>query len=146
MNAEEAIMSEQENLQLVRQGYAAFQRGDIEGVLQTFADDIEWTIPGPADIPLNGRRQGRGEVAEFFKLLAETEEAQVFEPQRFVAGEELVIVLGHYRWLIKANGRIAEADWVHVFTCRDGKVAKFQEYSDTAAFAAAYRAAPVAAV
>jgi ketosteroid isomerase-like protein len=40
-------MSEQQNLRLVQQFYAAFERGDIAGVLNAFADDGALFIPGP---------------------------------------------------------------------------------------------------
>ena len=33
-------MSAQENVELVKQGYAAFGTGDIEALLSLFADDI----------------------------------------------------------------------------------------------------------
>ncbi len=40
---------------------------------------------------------------------------------------------------VKATGRSYETDWVHVFTLREGAVAEFREYADTAAVAEAFR-------
>jgi ketosteroid isomerase-like protein len=34
-------MSEQQNLQLVQEFYSAFKQGNIAGVLNTFADDVD---------------------------------------------------------------------------------------------------------
>jgi hypothetical protein len=39
-------MSGQENVQIVKGGYAAFARGDIQGLLALFAEDIKWITPG----------------------------------------------------------------------------------------------------
>jgi ketosteroid isomerase-like protein len=50
-----------------------------------------------------------------------------------------LVALGHYAWHIKSTDREWESDSAHVFTVRDGRVTGFQEYTDTAALADAYR-------
>jgi ketosteroid isomerase-like protein len=140
--AKEQSMSEQDNLQIVREAYAAFKRGDIPDVLNKLADDVVWLLPGPADIiPVSGERRGRKQVGQFFSTLDENQEARQFEPQEFVAQGEKVVVLGQYRWLVRKTGREFASHWAHVFTVRDGKIVGFQEYYDTAASVGAYRAA-----
>ena len=47
-------MSEQQNIQTVQSAYAAFKRGDIQGVLNTLTDEIEWHTPGEGLIPQAG--------------------------------------------------------------------------------------------
>ena len=48
-------MAEQENVRIVQEAYASFQRGDIQAVLNSLTDDVEWTTPGPPDIiPMAG--------------------------------------------------------------------------------------------
>ncbi|HJV53321.1 MAG TPA: nuclear transport factor 2 family protein [Noviherbaspirillum sp.] len=132
-------MSEQDNVQLVKQGYDAFQRGDIQRLLQLFADDIEWTLDKVEQIPFSGKRRGKEQVAEFFKLLDENMHALQFEPQQFIAQGDKVVVLGHYVWSVKSTDRRIDSDWAHVFTVQNGKVAGMREYTDTAASAAAFR-------
>jgi uncharacterized protein len=53
--------------------------------------------------------------------------------------DDKVFVLGHYTWTIRKNGRTADSDFIHIFTVRNGKVVAFLEFTDTAAFAEAYR-------
>jgi len=132
-------MSDQQNLRIVQDGYRAFQRGDIPAFLGLLSEDVEWDIPGAKDVPYAGLRHGRDQVAQFLKILGETDEIQHFEPQQFFADGELVVVLGHYRARVKATGRIAENDWVHVFRVRNGQLSNFREFYDTAALAEAYR-------
>ena len=135
-------MSEQDNLQIVKDAYAAFKRGDIPAILNTLSDDVVWFLPGQISlVPVAGERRGREEVGQFFAALDENQEVKEFEPQEFIAQGEKVVVLGQYRWRVKSTGREFSSDWVHVFTVRDGKVAGFKEYYDTDACADAYRAA-----
>lgn len=135
-------MSEQDNTQIVKDAYASFKRGDIESILTALTEDVTWTLPGPTDIiPFAGERRGRDEVGQFFSALAENQEPLEFEPQQFVAQGDKVVALGQYRWRIKSTGRETASDWAHVFTVRDGKIAGFQEYYDTADCVNAYRAA-----
>ena len=135
-------MSEQQNLQVIRDAYAAFSRGDIESVLNVLTDDVVWELPGPAQIPYAGVYNGKPEVAQFFSRLAGSEDVQTFEPQQFFANGDMVVVLGRYAARVKANGKTAEADWVHAFTVRAGKIARWHEYLDTATYAKAYEQTP----
>jgi ketosteroid isomerase-like protein len=134
-------MSEQDNVQLVRQGYEAFGRGDLDGLLGLFDDQIQWTTPGLPDNPVAGQRRGVAAVREFFQTLDETMEMQLFEPREFIAQGDRVVVLGVDRSRLKATGTLHEYEWVHVFRVRNGKVVSFHEYGDTAPVAIAMRSA-----
>ncbi|MBZ5627019.1 MAG: hypothetical protein LAQ69_51340 [Acidobacteriia bacterium] len=43
---------------------------------------------------------------------------------------------------MKATNRTYEADWIHASTVRGGKIARFREYTNTQAIAAAYGRRP----
>jgi uncharacterized protein len=131
-------MSEQQNLQTVKDAYAAFGRRDIPTVLKALTDDVEWTIPGEGVLPLGGVYHGRDGAARFFQKLAETAELTSFEPRDFVAQGDRVVALGQSKGRVKSTSRTFELQWAMAFTIRDGKVSKFREYTDTAALAAAF--------
>jgi ketosteroid isomerase-like protein len=138
-------MSEQDNVRLIKEQYAAFQRGDLQSVLDTMTDDIEWITPGPqAFLPLAGNRRGREEVTQFFSILSDTNEYSLFEPLEFIAQGDRVVVLVKAQGTVKATGYSIEAEMVHLFTVRDGKVERFREFYDTAAILDAYRPAAAA--
>jgi len=139
-------MSEQDNVKVVKQAYEAFKRGDIQGVLNTMSEDVDWFSPGPSDVvPTAGRRHGREQVAKFFSTLESTEEIQQFEPQDFIAQGDKVVVTGRYRARIKPTGKTVESDWVHIHGFRGGKIVTFREFLDTAAAVEAYgRSVPTA--
>jgi ketosteroid isomerase-like protein len=47
---------------------------------------------------------------------------------------EVVIARGRYRGTFKATGTPIDAEFVHVFRFKDGKIAVWQSYTDTAQF------------
>lgn len=131
-------MKEQENIQTVQQAYDAFLRADVPAILELMTEECDWYVPGVSDIPYAGRRQGRAAVSQFFRLLAESEDTELFNAQKYFASENTVVVLGHYRGKVKRTSQIVDADWVQVFTCKDGRIAKFEQFHDTAKIAEAY--------
>lgn len=139
-------MSEQQNVTVVRDAYGAFALGDIQGILDALTDDVVWELPGPPEIPYAGSFNGKEGVADFFRILTQTEDVQAFEPHRFFADGDMVVVLGHYVAHVQETRAVAHADWVHVFTFRNGKIAKWRDYLDTAKYARAYTKAPVLSV
>lgn len=122
-----------------QQAYEAFSRADVAGVLSQLAEDVEWIVPRIDNVPFTGTRRGHSEVARFFADLAHHQDVIRFEPREFIATDDKVVALGTYEWTVKSTGRRWASDFAHVFTVRDGKVVRFQEITDTAAAAAAYR-------
>jgi ketosteroid isomerase-like protein len=133
-------MSEQANVQVIRHAYAAFARGDIQPILDSVADDVEWETPGPTEVPYAGLFRGKDGVADFFRILNDAEEVMFFEAEAFFGEGDRVVALGHYSSRIKETNRDAQTNWAHSFVMRGGKVVKFREYYDTAAYAQAYKA------
>jgi ketosteroid isomerase-like protein len=132
-------MSEEENTRLVQQAYRDFQNGHIQGVLGSLSEDVEWLTPQLSGVPVGGTYHGVEEAGRFFSSLDDAQEPRLFEPREFVAQGEKVVALGHYAWHVRSTGRQWESDFAHVFSVRDGKIARFQEYTDTAAIADAFR-------
>lgn len=128
------------NTKVVQDAYAAFGRGDIPALLSTMTDDIHWrpVIGTASHVPFAAERRGKAAVAEFFKQVAESEDFEQFEPREFVAQGDTVVAVGHYRARTKATGKTFESDFVMVFTLRNGKVATFREFTDSAGINAAF--------
>ena len=117
-----------QNLETSKKGYAAFDTGDVDAVLNDYDDNVEFVVPGNSTI--SGTYRGKAEVTNFFAKLAE--KSFTTTPSRFLADEDVVVVLGQ----VTAGGESApEAD---VSTYRDGKNVKLQAFSDTAMFERVY--------
>ena len=138
-------MTEQQNIEIVKRGYEAFGKGDIKGLLALCSENIEWVSPGPSEMPTAGTRRGHEQVAQFFTTVDEVFEFESFEPRQFLAQGEQVVVLGTDTAKVKATGKALTEEWAHAFTIRDGKIAAFREYIDTARVVAELRAAPARA-
>ena len=132
-------MSAQDNVALVKKGYAAFSSGDMETLLSLFAEDIAWTSPTVEGSDFSGQCKGRAEVAAFFEKVAAAEEILEFTQDEFIAQDDRVVVTGRSRTRVRSTGRTLEYPYVHLFTVRAGKVQDFTEYFDTARAADAYR-------
>ena len=132
-------MSEQDNVEIVKQSFVAFQRGDMQTVLNLCADDIEFRHPMSTAIwPWAGQHRGRAQLAALAAGFWEVEEFEQFEPQEFIAQGDTVVAIGVYSGVAKANGQRARSDWAMVFNLRDGKVARFREFCDCAALVRAH--------
>ena len=134
-------MSEQQNLDVVRSIYAAFGRGDVEGVLAQLDPEVSWLTPGAPDLPTAGLRQGIPAVREFFGLLVSAFDIADFQPRDFLTSGDKVVVLGTSREGPKGSGRLVDFRWVHVFTFRSGKIVAFEEPADVSALVTEFRRA-----
>ena len=70
----------------------------------------------------------------FGRIMSEWTAFQV-RPEEFITEGDKVAVLGRYSGTYTATGRPLDAQFVHVWTVRNGKVIAFQQYADTAQFA-----------
>jgi ketosteroid isomerase-like protein len=129
-------MSVDENVQIVKDFFAAIGSGDKEGLLALVAEDIEWIIPGK-DWPLAGTHRGHAGVAEVLQKASDEVETTYPEPPEFVAQGHRVLVVGVATGKIKATNRAFNDDWVFAINVQNGKVTKIREYIDTQALARA---------
>ena len=128
-------MSIEENVQTVKDFFAAMGRGDKQGLLALSAEDIEWIIPGK-DWPLAGTHRGHAGLEDLLQKASEMEISSP-KPPEFVAQGDRVLVVGFAKGKIKATNKTFEDDWVFAITVRDGKLTNIREYIDTQALARA---------
>jgi ketosteroid isomerase-like protein len=137
------MMNEKENVQVVQQMFAAFDKRDLSGALNTLSDDVYWQSPvtrgGSKEISWSKPRHNRDEVALFFKDLFEKVQPERLEPLEFTAQGDRVVVEGKNRGTVRSTGHSYEHDWVMVFTLREGKIKRLLHYYDTADIVAAFR-------
>ena len=129
-------MSIEENVQLVKNFFAAMGSSNARDLLALAAEDIEWIIPGE-DWPLAGTYRGHAGLEELHQKANKTVETSFPQPPEFIAQGDRVLVVGCATGKIKATNRPFKDEWVFDITVRDGKVAHIQEYIDTQALARA---------
>src|ERR1700692_1435195 len=129
-------MSTQENIQIVKDFFAAMGSGDRQALLALSAEGIEWIIPGE-DWPLAGTPRGHTGLTDLLQKASETVETSFPEPPEFVAQGDRVLVVGVATGKIIATNRTFKDDWVFDITVRNGKVTNIREYVDPQALARA---------
>ena len=129
-------MTIEENVQIVKDFFAAMGGYNRQDLLALVAEDIEWIIPGE-DWPLAGTHRGQAELAAVLQKASEEVEMTYPEPPEFVAQGDRVLVVGVATGKIKATNKSFKDDWVFDITIRDRKVTKIREYIDTQALARA---------
>jgi ketosteroid isomerase-like protein len=117
------------SLDIAKEGYNAFSRGDMAKFMSLCDDNIEWIYYG--SVPWKGDFRGRDEVMRFFGILAGAVEIRAFGPDEFVASEDDVAVTGRTSAQIRSSGGTFENRWAHFIKVRDGKWARFIGYDTT---------------
>jgi ketosteroid isomerase-like protein len=79
--------------------------------------------------PWGGIYRGQEEAIRFFTTLVEHVESRVDIDDIIDAGEHIVAV-GHSRGRVRASGNAFEVAVVHVWTMRQGKALRFENYLD----------------
>jgi uncharacterized protein len=128
-------MSTRENVQIVKDFFAAMGSDNNQGLLSLVAEDIEWIIPGE-DWPLAGTHRGHAGLADLLQKASEME-TSFPKPPEYVAQGDRVLVIGSATGKIKPTNKPFKDDWVFAITVRSGKVANIREYIDTQALARA---------
>jgi uncharacterized protein len=141
LSCEVFIMTEQDNITLVKKLYSAFAHGDVQTILAHLTDDVDWILDGPAEIPYAGRRSGTSEVRAFFEALGSTQDSPALTIDDYIAQGDRVATVGRYSAIVRATGKKIDCAVAHIFTIRGGQVAKFLDFGDTAQMAEAYKSA-----
>lgn len=121
-----------ENVELTKQAYAAFRQGDIPKVLTYWSPEIEWTMPKGNAAQGGVHRGADAIVKEVFQSIPNIWDDFILTTQEFIDAGDRVFVLGETRSKGKETGETMTSPFIHTVEYRDGKITRFQDYSDTA--------------
>jgi hypothetical protein len=121
--------------------FTYFGAGDIPGLLELFADEVDFTVNGAANVPWAGHRSDKGEIAEFFGLFG----THLTAPEEFALHTTLVdgehaVVTGHCVFGVLSTGKKFTNAFALHFTVADGKIVRYHMYEDSHAISAAFAA------
>jgi len=120
-----AAATTEANIDLIRRGYDAFARGDVQAALAAFAPDIFWHVPGRG--PLSRDYRGHAEVLGFFQHFMELSGGTFrIQIDDIVANGDRVVVLctesatrGSHSW---------SSPQVHLWTVTEGRATAFWQF------------------
>ena len=123
----------EQSVDVVRGIYEAFGRGDMAGVLGAMADDIKWYEA--EGMPYGGLYHGGNAVAQnVFGPITQDIPNFAVTPEEFIASGDTVAVVVRYTGTGKDTGKELDLPVVHVWDVRNGKLAQFRQFVDTAKF------------
>lgn len=122
------------HVETVKDIYAAFGRGDIPAILAKLTDDVVWEFEGPSSISFTGIRHGVPDAGGFFLGIDREHTDPLLEIQSVIGSGDEVAAFGRYAATMKATGKRVSSPIAHYWKFRDGKVARYINHVDTAAF------------
>lgn len=118
-------MGAKENIEAVRRGYEAFQKGDLAAFDSLLADDCVWHTPGRSQI--SGDKKGRQDVVAYYAKLFELTDGSIKVELHDVVGNDEHVV-GLHRASGQRQGRSYDTTETIVFHAKDGVITEAWEH------------------
>lgn len=116
------------HIEVLKERYAAFYRGDIEGATQDWAEDFVWQGANPA-LPGGGEYTGKREAVQALQQAVGAWDEFVLSADEFFEDGETVVVLAHQD--LRKGDRSATTPAVHVWRWQGEQIKRFQLLIDT---------------
>jgi len=130
MSEQESLLAlNEKNLKVVEKAVDAINRGDGEALLELFADDVRFWMPGST--PVSRRVQGKEAFVDIFNTVAgQLDKMVVLEVTNLIPAGEWVVMEAQGDALTKL-GEPYRNSYCHLWKIADGKITDFTEYNDT---------------
>jgi ketosteroid isomerase-like protein len=119
----------------IRAAYAAYNRGEVDAVLELLDPDVEWRPP-PNSVepqPLHGREAVRRYLA------LDVYESQTAEPLEVIEEGNRVLVVARARARARASGIELDQTSFHLLVVEGDRVVRFEAHVDRDVALAAFR-------
>jgi uncharacterized protein len=118
------------NIDIVRDHYAASARGDIRSMMAEVSPQVRWTEM--AGFPCAGTWIGPQAVVDnVFAVLGAQWDGYRFELERLIDAGDNIVGIGTYHGTFRATGKPMQARVAHVWQLQGGSVVAFEQFTDT---------------
>ena len=112
------------NVEIIKRGFDAYLRGDVASATAIYADDI---VFNPAEeAPIHGREA----VLSYLRRWEDPWDEYELQAEEFIGAGDCVVVTIHVRARGAASGIEVDARSHQVYTLRDGKLVRMDEFLD----------------
>jgi ketosteroid isomerase-like protein len=121
-------MAEHPNVQLVRQGFDAFAKGDTDWMRKHLSDDVVWHAPGNNN--LSGDHRGKDQVLAFFARIFEVTGGTFTQDIHDVVGNDehvVALVTGRAQ---RPDGRTYEGRSVITFHIKEDQATESWAFNE----------------
>lgn len=118
------------NYEVVKAHYAGSDAKDLKAMMAPITERTVWIEM--AGFPYAGTYVGKDAIIEgVFKRIGAEWDGYDFRLERLVDGDATIIGVGTYSGAYKKTGKKMSARVVHVWDLEDGKVKRFEQFTDT---------------
>jgi ketosteroid isomerase-like protein len=117
----------QENVEIVRGGFDAVARGDLEGWLSDVGAKVK-VYPRPEEPGVRDSYEGHEGVLEYLANWYSGWESYIVEPERFIDGGDYVIVDVREVGVAEGSGMRVEENFAHAFKVSHGKIVEWRMF------------------
>lgn len=111
--------------------YEAAARGEMNVLFEALAPTIEWREAEGSPFASGNPHVGPDGVGKLLAAIGEAIDGLAIVPMNVIDGGDTVVVEGRYKGKLRDSGKAFDAQFAHVWQLRDGKVVRFQQYTDT---------------
>ena len=127
-NLMDTSAEQEQAIRVLREAYAAFNRGDIAAAVEPLDPQIEWTEP--TEFPGGGTYHGHAGVTTYLTQSRAGWAECSSEPERFIPAGNRMVVFVHARVRPKGSSQWQEVRLADVYTFRNGKAVSMQAFAD----------------
>lgn len=118
--------------QKVNQLYEAYNRRDINTIMNSLSRDCIWEVMGQPEIPFAGIYHGKDDVKDFFSKLEESLDMSDFSVEHILENGNLVIATGHFNAMARKTNKRFSTIWAMTFEFNDNEqIVHFRDCFDT---------------
>lgn len=130
----------QSSTETVQQFFAAFGKGDVEGIVEAFdprANIVAVRAGRRENTEPYGSYSGKEGAREFVANLGRTFDTQAFSVDALVAHGDTAFARGSFTHKVRATGQLYSSDWALTCVVRGGKIVEYRFFEDSESFARA---------
>jgi ketosteroid isomerase-like protein len=118
---------------LLEDFYRVLAKGDRDGVAALLTDDCEWIPPSTAPFEgvTGGEQIARRLVGGVVKEMFDISKPFNLEVRKVTVEGDTAVVQQRLTGTSKQTGADYDNQYCWVYTCRDGRIARMEEYADT---------------
>jgi ketosteroid isomerase-like protein len=117
-----------ENVDTVRRGYDARNRGDLDAVREIYAPDV---IANAGELwPVAGEVEGAEAIIDAFASILSTFESSELVPEEFIERGNTVVVPTCWRGTLAGSGSVIQQHLACVYTLRHARITRI-DYVET---------------
>lgn len=126
-------MSTDKTLEVIRSLFAKISSGQSpESISESFSQDVDWSIPGAAEIaPWVGERKGREAVAAFYRDFGTHLEPINFTITTLMAEHERGVALGSLECRVLRTGKVISSEFAIEFEVINDLITRYRFFENS---------------